>query len=285
MNAELPSLDRFPRRRLACILAGSLLAFATGGCESLVNSALNPHGHTEVSFPPGVSHEALRLPSAGGRILAASLVRASAPRGPLLLIFHGDGEAIGDWSRAQTFLSAEGFSSLVFDYSGYGDSTGQPTVDHLREDALAAYAAAKGLAGKRPGGGGVFIVAHSLGCNVALDAADGFTPRPVGYALWGVTPSVREYAVRSGALPRPLGFLIPDRWNNLRAVAHVQAPILVLHGANDLVTTLADARAIAARASFGAKVVEVEGANHNALHQTPGRRAWGPILDFTLATR
>ena len=263
------------KRSAALSLSGLLLSL--GGCESLVDSNLDTHGKSEVAFSMATHHQAFKIAS-GDRRLAASYVTARAPRGLLLLIFHGDGEAIGDWSKAQAFLADQGYDSFVFDYSGYGASTGHPSIDHLREDAQAAYALASKLAQRRSVG--VFIVAHSLGCNVAIDAAGTFSPKPLGYALWGVMPSLRDFVARSGVLPRPLLFLIPDRWNNLRNAGDLGVPTLVLHGDDDHVMTEQGARAVAASAKPPAAFQPVPHAEHNALYKSPDLHVWKPILDM-----
>src|SRR5215472_11278690 len=78
----------------------------------------------------------------GGRKLEASLVMApaSCESKVALLIFHGRDESISDWAKAQAFLSRKCVSSVVFDYSGNGDSAGAANVANLNADVAAAYA-------------------------------------------------------------------------------------------------------------------------------------------------
>src|SRR4029078_3082030 len=75
----------------------------------------------------GAPFESLSIVS-GDRKLDATLVRAASDTAPALLIFHGPAEAVSFWSDTQAILYKQGVTSMVFDYSGFGRSTGQPTV-------------------------------------------------------------------------------------------------------------------------------------------------------------
>jgi hypothetical protein len=90
----------------------------------------------------GLAYVRLKIPS-GSRVVDAYVVRAPAACQPRvsLLIFHGVMETISEWVLAQKFLYDHCVSSLVFDYSGHGDSSRPGTVGHLNEDAIPAYAA------------------------------------------------------------------------------------------------------------------------------------------------
>ena len=58
---------------------------------------------------------------------------------PAVLICHGIGELVEYWGGVQDLLKGMGVSSLVFNYSGYGESTGRVSAAHCEEDAMAAY--------------------------------------------------------------------------------------------------------------------------------------------------
>src|SRR5690348_9682912 len=88
-----------------------------------------PNGpETPATF--GAPFQRLTLAS-GDRTLDAVLVRAPADTAPALLIFHGTAEAVSFWADTQALLYRHGVTSMVFDYSGFGRSTGRPTVAHL----------------------------------------------------------------------------------------------------------------------------------------------------------
>src|SRR4051812_23449973 len=74
----------------------------------------------------GLAFEEPRIQS-GSRALRSFLVRAQDKTAPALLIFHGNGESISNWVSALSLLQREGITTMVFDYSGFGDSDGPPT--------------------------------------------------------------------------------------------------------------------------------------------------------------
>lgn len=257
------------------VLVALVLAVAPSGYERLIDSHLDTSGRKQVWFRPDVPHEVLRLTSGARHLIAVRVGRMQA-NAPLILIFHGNGENVGDWSVAQMFLFDHGFSSLVFDYSGYGDSTGTPTIDRLRQDGQTAYAAALGMSWGRH----VFILAHSLGCNIALDSLQRSVVHPTGYAFWGCMASLQSYMAAAAGIPRWLAFLVPDRWNNLHAISLLRQPVLLLHGTEDDVMTLGDTRLLAGHAAPGSTLREVSGASHNALYRAPDERNWAPIMSW-----
>ncbi len=87
-------------------------------------------------------------------------VRASDDA-PVFLICHGIGEQVEYWSGVQKLLKAMDISSLVFNYSGYGASTGRVSVAHCEEDAIAAYRELR-----ERGHRSIFLLGFSLGSGV-----------------------------------------------------------------------------------------------------------------------
>jgi hypothetical protein len=57
----------------------------------------------------------------------------------VVLVCHGIGETVGHWVPVQELLAANGAASLVFDYSGYGRSTGRIEAAQCERDAIAAF--------------------------------------------------------------------------------------------------------------------------------------------------
>src|SRR5260370_25203797 len=96
----------------------------------------------------GLLFEELPIDS-GGRALRSFYVPAD---GPSLLIFHGSGEAISGWVDVLELLHRAGIAAMVFDYSGFGASQGEPSLAHFHEDGLAAWDAfrVRAPAGERP---------------------------------------------------------------------------------------------------------------------------------------
>jgi len=88
---------------------------------------------------PGLSIQRLTIAS-GANLLDAIFVEptTSSARAALLLC-HGIGETVEHWFPVQQLFAANGVSTLLFDYSGYGRSTGRPSAAQYDLDALSAF--------------------------------------------------------------------------------------------------------------------------------------------------
>ena len=227
----------------------------------------------------GAPFEEITIAS-GDRRLDARLVRAPFDTAPALLIFHGTAESISHWADTQALLYRQGVTSMVFDYSGFGRSTGRATVAHLQEDADSAYAEfARRLKPRaRP-----FVLGYSLGTGVMLEAIDRWTPAPAGAVVAASYSSAREGAVAFGLVPRWLTFLLPDLWNNVRDVRKLKQPLLVLQSDADQLFPVSMARAIHDAAMVPKQLVILRGFDHEAGHRNPTDVYWAPVVRF-LAT-
>ena len=64
---------------------------------------------------------------------------AGGARGPVFLVCHGNGGNISHRLDLAQLLLQTGTSVLLFDYRGYGRSTGKPGEENTYRDAQAAY--------------------------------------------------------------------------------------------------------------------------------------------------
>lgn len=114
------------------------------------------------------------LLSSGTNLLDAQFVAPAI--GPIkagLLLYHGIGETVGHWAAAQQLLALDGVASLVFNYSGYGKSTGRITPQQCEVDAQVAFDALRQLVPSAP----LSLLGYSLGSGVATAVAPELTPR------------------------------------------------------------------------------------------------------------
>lgn len=224
----------------------------------------------------GVPSQDMLIPVAQ-RVVQARIVRAEQSQAPAVLIFHGNGEALSDWSEVQAMLYRAGVTSLVFDYSGFGNSTGKPGVESMRADALAAYAM---LVRLTPRAERRLLLGHSLGNAVMLDALDDLRPAPTGVVVHAAFTSAREYAVSSGLVSPILARLLPDLWDNEEAISRSGSPVLIVHGINDEVIPVAMGRRLAVAAGSRATLMAVADDSHDEIYLGPSSKDWGPIMDF-----
>jgi pimeloyl-ACP methyl ester carboxylesterase len=106
---------------------------------------------------------------------------------------------------------AHGFTVLALDRPGYGSSAPYPEAMARPEQRVQlAYAAVDRILGERPCGAGLFVMAHSGGCELALRmAADGQRTNLLGIELAGTGrryhPAAREVLKVATRDHRPAG--------------------------------------------------------------------------------
>jgi alpha-beta hydrolase superfamily lysophospholipase len=213
----------------------------------------------------------------GDRTLDAILVRAESDSAPAVLIFHGTAEAVSYWADTQALLRRFGITSLVFDYSGFGRSTGKPTAAHVEEDADSAYAEFVRRIGPtaRP-----YVLGDSLGTGVVFDAIRRWNPQPAGVVFAASYSSAREGAVAFGLVPRWATFLLPDLWNNVRDARNLRQPLLVMQSDADQLFSVRMARAVYDAAAVPKHMVVLRGFRHEDGHQRPTVAYWAPVIEF-----
>lgn len=234
-----------------------------------------PNGH-ETPATVSLAFERLRIPS-GDRILDGYLVRASDTCQPrvALLIFHGVMETISQWVQAQKFLYDHCISSVVFDYSGHGDSSRPGTIGHLNDDAIPVYAIfASKFSGER-----LCVLGHSMGNGPMLESVSRFRPPPSCVVVANAFSSLRD-AGRERGTSRLLLYVIPDAWNNVKNAKRSQLRLLVVYSDADKVNPPAMGHRIFDSAPEPKQIAILHGFRHNALYLTPTDDWWAPVLRF-----
>lgn len=227
----------------------------------------------------GVPYRATKIDS-HGRTLQAWAVDAGSGT-PAVLLFPGNGQTIHNLARVQAYLFQHHVSSMDFDYSGVGASTGKPTVQHLNQDAHAAWRAfATWVGSSRP----TFVLGYSLGTGVALNNVSEFTPRPRGVIVYGAFSSAKNLiGYIDPGMPKVLIVLMPDVWDNVEAAMRLRQPLLVVAGMNDTNVPPINGRQIALFAHDGGDFVLIPGAGHGGLASSDVATfdaVWKPILAF-----
>jgi fermentation-respiration switch protein FrsA (DUF1100 family) len=183
------------------------------------------------------------LPPKTGERLHGWWIAGREPALGHLLFCHGNAGNIGDRVLNAALLMAAGFDVLLFDYRGYGHSTGRPDEQGTYRDAHAALAAL--LARQSVDRDRVFYLGESLGGAVALALAVECPPR--GLILQSTFTSIRDAA--RAHYPFIPTVLTPDAYPSLRPIRRLRAPLLVLHGDRDTIVPLAHGRALFGAAS------------------------------------
>ena len=227
-------------------LLNSLLYFPSAACFEAPDAV-------------GLAFQDLEIETEDGERLHGWWTPAGEPALGHLLLLHGNAGNVCDRLPHAELLVAAGFDVLLFDYRGYGRSTGSPSEQGTYRDARAALATLRG----RPevDCSRIFYLGESLGGAVALALALERPPR--GLVLQSSFTSVRELArVHYPFIPPPL---VPDAYPSLRLIAALAAPLLVLHGDRDEIVPLSQAEALFRAAPEPKHMHVFPGVGHNDL--------------------
>jgi alpha-beta hydrolase superfamily lysophospholipase len=209
--------------------------------------------------------------SSGKRRLSAVYVSADEET-PAVVVCHGIGELVEYWGKVQRLLKGMGISSLVFNYSGYGTSSGILTTAHCEEDAAAA---CRELASR--GHRSIVLLGFSLGTGVGCAVAS--RVEIDGLILCEGFSSLREAAIAMG-FPLWLTRMVPDVWDTVHRVCELKKPVLVVHSDVDGLFPLSMAQRVAEACGPRGTLIVINGLTHNAPIFAPTEEYWQPIADW-----
>ncbi|HWK00626.1 MAG TPA: alpha/beta fold hydrolase [Xanthobacteraceae bacterium] len=150
---------------------------------------------------------------------------------PIVLFFHGNAEVLA-W-RVERFkkLTQDGTGLLAVSFRGYAGSTGSPSEAGLVADGEAAYA----FAVARYTASRIALWGYSLGSGVAVQVA---ARHPVAKLVLEA-PYTSTVDIAAERYPfMPVRGLMLDQFQSIEYIKDVQAPLLILHGAEDRVVPI-----------------------------------------------
>ena len=193
---------------------------------------------------------AMRLYSVSAEVQQRWLSDTRAASSPydLLVISHGNGTDIGRMHRfCEHLSSALKVDVLVYDYPGYGHSSGE----HVSEKTILAAADAVFTACEDHGykAARICVVGHSLGSVPALYLAAQTRYNVAGVLLLAPLASgSRVFLQNSRYTPKwVLGQLDCLLFDNTQRIAQVRCPVAIVHGTHDSVVTVEHTECLKAR--------------------------------------
>lgn len=178
--------------------------------------------------------------------------------GVTVVIFNGNGGNRGGRVPLAKALADRGYGVLLFDYRGYGDNPGTPSEDGLSTDGLAAVT----YLGTRTdvNTGRLVYFGESLGAAIAIGVAEDRPPA----VLVLRSPFTSLADVASVHYPfLPVSVLLKDRYENLKAIDLVGAPLLVIAGSADRTVPVDQSVRVYDAASGHKALLIIDGADHN----------------------
>lgn len=204
----------------------------------------------------GLAYESVALVTADNVRLAGWYVPCEGARGTVLMC-HGNGGNIGDRLHPISLFHELGLNVLIFDYRGYGESTGKPSEEGTYQDAQAAW---QYLVEKRNTPPDKIVVfGRSLGGAVAAGLAERATPAAL--ILESTFTSIPDMGARLYPL-LPIRLLSRYRYNTLARLERIHCPVLIAHSRDDEMIPFAQGQRLFVAAREPKIFVELTG-DHN----------------------
>lgn len=210
----------------------------------------------------------VQLRTADGATLNGWLLKPSVAadsKVTLGLVIYFPGNAENRFHRLTDLkeIASCGFQVLIFDYRGYGDSSGSPSESAICADARRIWNYAHDeldftddqivLFGESLGG----AVVLSLWSDPSFEV-----PEPRGLILSSTFASMSR-TVACSYRWFPFQYLVFDRWPSIDRIPRVDVPVTIYHGTNDEIVPISEARALANAGGDDATFVEILSGEHN----------------------
>lgn len=231
-------------------------------------------GEDDTPASRGLPHQVLDVRTADDERLTAWWLTHPAARADIIY-FHGNGGNLSLWLDVGEALQRRGLNVLLFDYRGYGRSTGAPTEAGLRRDTNAVLEAYAGhlSAPHRP----VIYWGRSIGSAFAAYAAE--RQPPAGLVLESAFANKRA-VLRGAPLLRALDVLSWTDLSTVRWLRHWRGPTLVLHGDRDSVIPFALGQEVFAAIEGDKQFVRLAGHGHNDFFGPEAEAYWREVDGF-----
>jgi uncharacterized protein len=214
-------------KRLVLMLALALVGFY--GVFYFAQTGMIFQSERTLTGDPGVhgwDYEDVVLP-VGGETTHGWFVPKEGARG-VVLFCHGNDGNISTRLGTVRFFRNRGFSVFIFDYGGYGKSTGGPSEKRVNQDVLAAWAYLTEQRQIAPAE--IVVWGRSFGGGAACELARHVTPGAV--VLESTYLSMADVAFQDYPW-FPGGLFVRHRFANKDKVAKISAPLLVIHSRDD----------------------------------------------------
>ena len=226
-----------------------------------------------------LAYEDLRIDTVDGQTLAAWYLPADNA-GLTVLFCHGNAGNIGHRLDTLALFHELGLNCLIFDYRGYGQSSGHTTEEGTIQDALAARRWL--LDNKNAAPESLLFFGRSLGGAVAaLTAARVADEPPAGLVIESAFTSFVE--IGSHYYPwLPVRWFARFSYDTSKALETVTCPVVVIHSPDDEMIPFAMGRRLFETARPPKRFAELKGTHNEGFvdNMTLYRSIWNDALTF-----
>jgi fermentation-respiration switch protein FrsA (DUF1100 family) len=247
-------------RRLAGWVVAAMIAYLllVAGMLAMESSLIYfPSVYPEgIWNPPGLAFEDAWFEADGAK-LHGWYVPCDNPRA-VVLVAHGNAGNVSHRCDLLAGLHELNIATLIFDYRGYGRSSGSPSESGILADARAARAWLAQRAGVAEAE--IVLLGESLGGGVMVDLAAGDGAR--GLILENTFTSLPDVAAFHYPW-LPVRLLMRTRMDSAAKIGRYRGPLLQVHGDADTIIPYAIGQRLFAAANEPKELVTIAGGDHN----------------------
>ena len=181
-----------------------------------------------------------------------------AENAPTVLFCHGNAGNIGDRLESIATFHGMGLNVLIFDYHGYGNSTGKPTEKNTYRGGEAAWNYLVGE--KRVSPGRIILFGRSLGGGIASWLAEKHNPAIL--IMESTFSSAPDMAAQMFPF-LPSRLVCQFKYDTRARMRHITCPLIVSHSKEDKTIPFSQAERIFEAANEPKTFIELHGP-HNA---------------------
>lgn len=239
-------------------------------------------GRSLIGTPADVElpYETVEITTADGESLYGWYVPAPDATATVLFL-HGNAGNISNRMGYLTMLYRLGYNTFIFDYRGYGKSSGTPTEEGTYRDAKAAW---KYITQKKAiAPSNVVLFGESLGGAVASWLA--VREKPGLLVLASAFTSVPDMGAKLYPF-LPVRLLSRFEYNTLEQLKDVECPVFVAHSPQDEIVPFEHGQALYEAAPSPKQFLELQGGHNNGFvyMREEWAEALGEFMDANMST-
>ncbi|SDH05718.1 hypothetical protein SAMN05428952_1004115 [Nitrosomonas sp. Nm132] len=239
-----------------------------------------PQTGRDIAITPaqdGLAYEVVKLATSDHETLHGWFVPAPSAAKGTILFFHGNA---GNISHRMDYLLTFyrlGYSTFIFDYRGYGKSSGSPSESGTYHDASAAWRYLTEIKAIPPSR--IVLFGESLGGAIAAWLAA--QQKPAALVLASVLTSVPDLAAELYPF-LPVRLLSRFQYRTIDYLPSITCPVLVAHSPQDEIVPFSHGQALFQAASEPKQFLALQGGHNEGFIFT--RKEWAMSLDEFLIT-
>lgn len=209
--------------------------------------------------PDDPRSEDVSFVSADGNTISARWIPPETPHHGAVLLAHGNGGNLTHRGKVASELRQSlGAGVLLFDYPGYGKSTGKPSEASCYASADAAYQWL--VEDRRIAPNRVVLCGESLGGGPAVELA---TKREHRALVLVFTFTSLPAAAKSHYPFLPTHTFMRTRFDNLAKIGRCPRPVFLVHGTGDRTVPFAHSEQLFAAANEPKQFLRLDGKGHD----------------------